>query len=455
MPNPKFIASLYLLLLWCWAQEATAASFGIRLVASTNQVAVGDTFLYTINVTNISAVTLSNVTITNTLPTAVDFVSATPAGSTPNSNTVVFAIGPLARGQNVTQTITVRANAAGTITDRVSVAATGIPAETTSLVTTVTNRLAGQITVTPIRPSGQVFVGDSARYRLGVTNTGAVTVENIVVSNVFSPGVLFQSLSPSNAGSIFNAKGLLVSVGTLAIGVGREFSFVVQPTNSGFLFVTNYIIFSNADTNSGKPGSSGILVSQPVLGELVATPVSAQTYDPQTGLVKQTIRLENVSARSISSSRVIVAGLSNRLYNAVGTNSGNPFVVYAGTLASGESVDLILEYFIPSRTPGPDPMLTAYAIAPLNPTIPVSSPPNITRLADLGSGRLLIEFESMPGHSYTILYSDNAGFTNALLAQPALVAPADRVQWIDDGPPKTISRLTNGMMRFYRAVETP
>ena len=72
----------------------------------------------------------------------------------------------------------------------------------------------------------------------------------------------------------------------------------------------------------------------------------------------------------------------------------------------------------------------------------------------LASGAKLIEFQSDPGISYRILYSDNVGFTNARAAQPILVAPADRVQWIDDGPPKTISRPTN-IMRFYRAILAP
>jgi hypothetical protein len=30
------------------------------------------------------------------------------------------------------------------------------------------------------------------------------------------------------------------------------------------------------------------------------------------------------------------------------------------------------------------------------------------------------------------------------------VAPADRVQWIDHGPPETLSRPTDTAARFYR-----
>jgi hypothetical protein len=65
---------------------------------------------------------------------------------------------------------------------------------------------------------------------------------------------------------------------------------------------------------------------------------------------------------------------------------------------------------------------------------------------------VLIEFQSIPGHTYSVLYSDDSSFTNTLVAQPSIVAPADRTQWIDDGPPKTISAPTNVSSRFYQVL---
>jgi len=228
----------------------------------------------------------------------------------------------------------------------------------------------------------------------------------------------------------------------------------VEPTQAGVLAVTNHILFSNVNASISFPGSSAKTITQPTLGVVTAVPISDQTYNPQTGLMEQTIELTNISTNGVSSARVVVSGLGHRLYNAVGTNHNSPFVVYSGALAPTGKVELILEYFIPSRTPVDNPTLTAYPITPLDLRVTNGSPANITRSMLLAPGRLLIEFPSTPGQSYRILYGDAMNsITNA--AQPTIVAPADRVQWIDDGPPKTISRLTNGMMRFYRAIETP
>src|SRR5678815_2875033 len=82
--------------------------------------------------------------------------------------------------------------------------------------------------------------------------------------------------------------------------------------------------------------------------------------------------------------------------------------------------------------------------APTNSSIPVSK-------FELTSGGFLIEFPATIGKTYTIFYSDTSDLANALMAQPSIVAPATRVQWIDNGPPKTISRPspTNTSSRFY------
>ena len=73
----------------------------------------------------------------------------------------------------------------------------------------------------------------------------------------------------------------------------------------------------------------------------------------------------------------------------------------------------------------------------------------------LPDGRLLIEFQSIPGRNYTILYADNPQMTNALAAQPVVIAPADRVQWLDGGPPGTVSAPTNVSSRFYSVLLNP
>jgi hypothetical protein len=168
----------------------------------------------------------------------------------------------------------------------------------------------------------------------------------------------------------------------------------------------------------------------------------------------QKVRLTNVSTSAVDSVRLTVSGLTNWLYNAVGTNQGNPFVVYPQMLNPDQSVDLVLEYFIPTRVPIEiaESNYTAVAVPAFNLTAPGGTNDlfRITRTVLLSGGNLLIEFPSVLGASYSVLYSTNADFSSPLFAQPNIIAPADRIQWIDDGPPKTVSPPSSASSRFYR-----
>jgi hypothetical protein len=71
--------------------------------------------------------------------------------------------------------------------------------------------------------------------------------------------------------------------------------------------------------------------------------------------------------------------------------------------------------------------------------------------APLGEPNQVIEFATIPGRSYMILYgNDMNSVTN--VATPNIHAGANVVQWIDAGPPKT---ATKPSARYYRAVLLP
>jgi hypothetical protein len=139
-------------------------------------------------------------------------------------------------------------------------------------------------------------------------------------------------------------------------------------------------------------------------------------------------------------------------------------VVDPAPLAAGAGVSLRLQYFPrPTRLPFPftNGQLHAYA-APatvLNYTplaaVESSTNLNLSRIIELTDGDMLIEFPSVLSNSYTVVYSDNLQFTNAMIASPACVAPANRVQWLDYGPPATISAPTNSSRRYYRVYLNP
>jgi len=193
--------------------------------------------------------------------------------------------------------------------------------------------------------------------------------------------------------------------------------------------------------------------------DLVAVTNSAQIVNHQNGLIEQSILLSNVGTNDVTAARVIVTGLSNRLFNASGTNNGTPFVVYASKLAVNQSVSLLLQYAPRLPFPFADSQLQAFAVPVPDWTPPTAASTskslNITRLVQLANGNMLVEFPAITNRSYTVVYSDNVSFSNAMIAPPSIVAPANVIQWIDYGPPTTTSAPTNSPVRFYRVFLNP
>src|SRR5207248_921954 len=56
-----------------------------------------------------------------------------------------------------------------------------------------------------------------------------------------------------------------------------------------------------------------------------------------------------------------------------------------------------------------------------------------------GTPRFVIEFTSIPGRTYTVIYSDD-DMTTWKAMTPSYTANATRTQLYDDGPPKTESK---------------
>jgi hypothetical protein len=65
--------------------------------------------------------------------------------------------------------------------------------------------------------------------------------------------------------------------------------------------------------------------------------------------------------------------------------------------------------------------------------------------------RFVIEFPTVPGQTYTIIYSED--LVTWLVATPTVTANATVTQWYDDGPPKTESKPTSVGGRYYRVIK--
>jgi len=231
-------------------------------------------------------------------------------------------------------------------------------------------------------------------------------------------------------------------------GASTTFTLRFAPLTKGVKIATLQLTNNDSNENpfdlSLTGTGSGVFV--------VST--SPITLNPQTGLFEQTVRLTNNDPGTVAAVRLLIQNLpvDVQVYNASGDKNGIPFLQHDFPIVQGGDVVFLVEYYRLSRLPIPQPTFLVEATAAVVPTAtgPVLS---IERGIQLSSGRFLVDFLTVPGGRYSVQYSSN--MTDWKTATPIITAPANRVQWYDDGPPKTESKPSSIGSRFYRVIQLP
>ena len=333
----------------------------------------------------------------------------------------------------------------------------------TNIVTQVTNAAPTQadLGVTLTGPAQANIVNDSTTYGVTVTNLGPDDAPDVQLTNTFPPGVILKSVSPTNQPYSIVTSNLIFDLGPLTAGSGTNLQFTIQPTNAGVLNFSAAIGAAGiVDPNpTNNVAGTNINVINYLSLPLFVVTNSAQKINVANGLTEQSILVSNNVGTNVMAVRVVVTNLTKQLFNAFGTNNGNPFVVLNTTLPAGQSASLRLQFAPRGSFPLANSQLQAFGVPLLNLTPPAvlsnSASLNISLILPLTDGTMLVEFPTIVGRSYTVVYSDNIAFSNAMMAPPAIVAPANELEWIDYGPPTTTSIPVNSTNRFYRVLLNP
>jgi hypothetical protein len=296
----------------------------------------------------------------------------------------------------------------------------------------------------------------------GQGDPNAVFIFQIATTFITTSGRQVILIGGAQAANVFWQVGTSATIGTTSGIKGNIMADQSISIQTGATLQGRALARIGAVTLEGN----GVTVVQPLGGgggggggpvvpstNLLVTAVSPITLNPQTGLFEQTVRVINNSANTVNAARLLIQALPAdvQVNNASGSVSGTPFVQYNLALSPGAAVDLLIEYYRANRQAIPQPAFVPQDTDPIAVTAS-GSPINIDRNVQFENGRFLIEFSATPGRHYAVQYSSD--MTSWKTANPTLTAPSNRVQWYDDGPPKTESKPTTGS-RFYRVVLLP
>jgi uncharacterized repeat protein (TIGR01451 family) len=434
------------------------ADLGLSANVLPEPVIIGSNLVYTIAITNRGPSAATGVVVSNRVPANETFVSAT-GGSTPSGGILLVNLGSLAAGAANSAQIIVQPSVAGKLTNLFQVFASQtdpvLTNNSAAVISTVTNgpALPVDVALSLTAAPNPVDVGAPLTYSLTVTNNSLTPATGVVVSNALPPNVSVISVLPSQ-GAATNQSGLVTyTVGSLPNGIAATLAIVVVPNAVGWL--TNSALTFSAQTDS-QPANNRVTnvtsaVSTPITN-LVLTVLSSITLNPKTGLFEQQIEVSNGGPSTPSSVRVLISGLAAnvQLYNASGITNGIPYVQSSSPLGVGSNVVFLLEYYVPTRVAPANLTQTVQAGPLVIPPVVSGTVVNISRTVVLANGSVLVEFNAVPGQIYAIQYSSD--LTTWQTAVPVITAPANRVQWIDAGPPKTDSNPAQQTARYYRVI---
>jgi len=168
------------------------------------------------------------------------------------------------------------------------------------------------------------------------------------------------------------------------------------------------------------------------------------------------VRVSNPVGSTLGAIRVYISNLTNGtiVWNASGTNNGLPYVESHAAIAPGSYVDFVIEYYVPSRIT-PNPVLSAVLVSPSDPAIYAAAGAiqHIDRGLMLLDRTFLVEFLTAANRTYYIQYSSDLRQWRSV--RPGIIGTGTRIQWIDNGEPKTESAPAVTPIRFYRVILVP
>jgi uncharacterized repeat protein (TIGR01451 family) len=223
------------------ATVSPAADLGVTLVTSPGSVIFGSNFLYGIIVTNRGPNTATGVTLNDTLPSGLGFISAIASQGTITSsgNFLTFNVGSLGNGGVATATITMAATNNGTFNSTVNVSASQADPNLADNSASVKVKVAAPFTnivaigakllSESIAPAnGAIDVGETVTVSLALQNNGNVSsIPNLTATLQSGGGVtapsgsqLYGALTPGGA------------------AVSKPFTFTAAGTNGGTITAT-------------------------------------------------------------------------------------------------------------------------------------------------------------------------------------------------------------------------
>ena len=326
-----------------------AADLGILKTVDNATPALGATIVYTLTASNAGPDPASNVVVNDLLPTGIDFVSASGAGSY-NASTGVWTVGDLANGASVQLQITATVGGTGLITNTATITS-DVPDpnpgnNTSSTGTTTPARIDLELsksasTLTPNYKSNVTF-------SLTVRNTSTYdNATGVTVTDLLPAGLTYVS----HSGGTYNASTGVWTVGTVArnngaatLQITARVDQVGSITNTASVTTANQTdVDSTPGSGSGEDDDDSVTLTVPQAADLrlVKTVDQASRTLGQQAVYTLTVYNDGPNAATgVTVRDVLPAGMNFVSTSGAYSNATGLWTV--GSLASGASASITI-----------------------------------------------------------------------------------------------------------------
>ena len=276
--------------------QPPTADLALGLAAAPNPAFDGGLLTFTVSVTNNGPLTATGVTLSNSLPNNVSFVSAgSSQGNFFNTGSnILFSLGSLGNGAVATATLTVSPGQVGNVTASASVIANQVDPLPENNSATIVAQVdpAADVSLAMVAVPSSVIVGSNVTYTLTVLNSGPNPATGLILKDTLPAGVALVSASPSQGTASINGNVITGDLGTLTNGTGASVSIVVSTSpysNSVPVVITNTasITGNEADPNPlNNTASAVVSVDHPRVNVVAAgATLTMEGFVPPDGAI--------------------------------------------------------------------------------------------------------------------------------------------------------------------------
>lgn len=246
--------------------ECPGSDMAIGMISAPEPAIVGNNYTYIISVTNNGPSTAGNVSVGQTLPSSVIFVSGSSSqGAVVQNNGVVTAnLGPMSAGGTATVLVTVLPAVAGVFSSTASVTSDQPDFNLVNNNVTVISHInppTADLTIGLLPAPTSLIVGGNVTYTLSVTNNGPSSASAIVVTNSYSAGLLLRSATISQ-GSLYitNGNTVVCSFGSLAHGATATATITATASVAGTMLSSARVFSTNPNEIDPNPNNDFVTV---------------------------------------------------------------------------------------------------------------------------------------------------------------------------------------------------